>query len=361
MKTTRRTASRRQRGALRTVVLLVALAAFAFLVRELAHVLLVVFAAVLFAVFLDGMTRLLEHLLPLRRAWCFWIGVLALVVFAAAIITLAGARIANQITELGVRLPEAVEGVAAKLEETGWGQTLLRLVPDASDLLSNPGEVLGPIAGVFASTFGAFAALIVVVFVGLYIAHDPAPYRRGVLLLTPPRSRERAGEVMDSLGHALRWWLLGQLGSMAVVGTMTGLGLWLIGMPLVLALGLITALFSFVPMVGPITSAIPALLIAGMEAPVKALYVVLVYWIAQALEGNLITPQIQKRTVSLAPGVLITAQLLMGTLFGVLGVLLASPLVVAVTVLVQMLYVQGLLGTNVRVLGDHQRGSERRK
>ena len=357
MKTTRRGAGRGQRGALRTVLLLVAVAAFALLVRELAHVLLVVFAAVLFAIFLDGMTRLVEHLLPLRRAWCFWIGVLALAVFGASIITLAGTRIANQITQLGARLPEAVEGVAAKLEETGWGQTLLRLAPNPTDLLNDPGEVLGPISGVFTSTFSAFVALIVVVIVGLYIAHDPGPYRRGVLLLTPQRSRERAGEVMDSLGHALRWWLLGQLGSMAIVGTMTGLGLWLIGMPLVLALGLITGLFSFVPMIGPITSAIPALLIAVMEAPVKALYVVGVYWIAQLLEGNLITPQIQKRTVSLAPGVLITAQLLMGTLFGILGVLLATPLVVAVTVLVQMLYVQDLLGTDVRVLGDHQRGS----
>ncbi|MGD8590575.1 MAG: AI-2E family transporter, partial [Chromatiales bacterium] len=156
------------------------------------------------------------------------------------------------------------------------------------------------------------------------------------------------------LGHALRWWLIGRITSMTVVGILTGIGLWFIDMPLVLALSFTAAILSFIPLIGPILSAIPAVLLGLVEDPLKALNVLLVYTSVQFLEGNFITPLIQKRAIALPPAMLLTAQLLMGVLFGFFGVLLATPLAVTVIVVVQLLYVQDLLGSQVRVLGEHK-------
>lgn len=138
-----------------------------------------------------------------------------------------------------------------------------------------------------------------------------------------------------------------------MVGVLTALGLWLIEMPLVLALAPIAGLFSFVPFLGPLASAVPALLIAFGQGRAEAVRVVAVYSGVQFLEGNFITPIIQLRAVSLPPAVLLGSQLLMGLFLGLVGILVATPMAVAVLVAVQLLYVRRLLGERVPVLGEH--------
>jgi predicted PurR-regulated permease PerM len=139
---------------------------------------------------------------------------------------------------------------------------------------------------------------------------------------------------------------------MGVVGLLTGVGLLIAGVPTPLALGLLAALLSFVPYVGPILSFIPAVLIALTVSLTKVFYVVLVFGIVQTLESYLVTPLVQRRAVSLPPVILITAQIAMGVLAGATGVLLATPLAVCVIVLLQMLYVEDVLGDEVHVLGQ---------
>jgi predicted PurR-regulated permease PerM len=160
------------------------------------------------------------------------------------------------------------------------------------------------------------------------------------------------------LGRVLRWWLVGRFVSMAIVGAVTATGLWLIGIPSPLALGLIAALLEFVPYIGPIFAAAPALLVALVLGPTELAYVALLYGVVQVLESYFINPLVQERAVSILPAALITAQVIMGVLAGPTGVVLATPLAVSTIVLIQMLYIEDVLGDSVKILGTH---SQRRK
>ncbi len=340
------------------VVLGIALILFAFFVWQIARVLIVVFGAILLAILLDGLARFLERFLPLGHQVALGVGILCIVGFLAGAVLLAGPQISQQVSLLGDQLPKALDQIQDMLRKYSWGRALLRSPPEPAELVDGSGKILnylsGFISGFFSSAITMVADVVIILVVGIYIAINPHLYVRGTLLLIPPKARPRAEQVLKAVGHALGWWLIGQLGSMTIIGVLTGVGLWIIGMPLALVLSLIAGLFSFIPMLGPIISAIPGVLIALMQDPMLAFYALLVYWVAQLVESNLVTPFIQNRTVSLAPAVLIMAQLLMGVLFGFNGVVLATPLVVTAMVLIQMLYVQDLLETEVRVLGDHR-------
>jgi predicted PurR-regulated permease PerM len=208
------------------------------------------------------------------------------------------------------------------------------------------------VAGGITSAVGALTSGLVVIIIGLYAATTPMVYIDGALRLLPPSRRERGREVVRALGQALRWWLVGRVASMAVVGFLTAVGLWVAGIPLAFVLGLIAALLSFVPYIGPIASVVPAALVALAESPTKVLYVFIIYGVVQLLESYLITPLIQERAVSIPPAVLISAQVIMGILAGAIGVLMATPLAVVLIVLVQMLYLADVLGDPVSTLGE---------
>lgn len=336
-----------------TIAALGTLAVLALLAWRVAHVLLVIFAAVLLAILLDALARLLARHLRIGHLPAL---VLGLAVIAATLVGLgflAGPQVSQQLGQLGERLPEAVAQIKEAIEGQAWGRALLRNAPTPAQLVPRPGDVLGQISGVFSTALGTVINLFIILILALYLAADPGLYLHGLQLVLPPKFQPRAEQVLGALGLALRWWLVGRISSMVAVGVLTGFGLWLIDMPLVLALALTAGLLAFVPLIGPIVSAVPAILLALMEDPIKAGYVIGIYSGIQFLEGNFITPLIQKQTVALPPAVLLTAQLLMGVLFGFLGVLLATPLAVTAIVLVQMLYVQDLLGSRVRVLGQH--------
>jgi predicted PurR-regulated permease PerM len=342
----------RDRSPLRVLGVLAGLVLLLLLLWRIVDALLVLFAAILLAIFLDGLARPFSRYLGLGHPAALVMAMLVLAGFFVGAVLLAGPQIDRQLGALEDVLPQAIESIREVLRGLSWGRALLYTPPDTSDLVSGTGNLIGQMKGVFSATVDVAVKLPIVLIGGIYFAATPQRYVRGLLLLVPAPRRPRAREVLQGLGNALRWWLIGQLASMAVVGVLTGVGLWLIGSEMALALGLITGLLSFVPMLGPLLAAIPALLVGLMDGPVQMLYVGLVYVVAQLLEGNLITPLIQQRMVTLLPGVLIMAQLALGLALGFTAVLLAAPLTVAVVVLVQMLYVHDVLGTDVRVLGE---------
>ncbi len=182
---------------------------------------------------------------------------------------------------------------------------------------------------------------------GIFIALEPQTYVRGILVLVPQQRRERIRQVLDALGETLRWWLVGKFASMLAIGLLTWIGLSIIGVPLALTLGIITALLTFIPNVGPVVSLIPAALLALAQDPIKAVYVVALYVGVQIIESNLITPFIERRTVELPPALTVGVQLILSVFVGGLGLVLAAPLIAAGIVLVQMLYVEDILGEKV--------------
>lgn len=193
---------------------------------------------------------------------------------------------------------------------------------------------------------------MLVLFTGLYLAAQPGLYRSGVILLFPKAVHDRVGETLDTMANALRQWLVGQLIAMAVVGMLTGLGLWLLGLPSALTLALIAALLEFIPLVGPIVSAVPAVLLAFTLGWSMVLSVALLYLAVQQVEGNLLIPLLQKRMVSLLPALTLVAVVVLGLLFGRPGVLFATPLTVVLLVGIKMLYVEDVLGEQTEIPGQ---------
>ena len=323
-----------------------------YLFVVLSRVLLIVFAGVLMAVGLGGAAATLRERTPLERPGSLTLVILLVVLVPSLISGIIGPSLTGQINDLIVQLPEAVARFRERIATQEWTDRLLADPNAIRDLMPSPKEVMGGVTSAFSRTLGVVANVFVIVFIGIYGAAAPDSYMSGIAHLTPKRHRERAYEVMAALAHALRWWLIGRLTMMSVVGVLTTLGLWIAGVPTPLALGLLAALLSFVPYVGPILSFIPAVLVALMVSLTKVAYVVVVFGIVQTLESYVITPLVQQRAVSLPPVILITAQIAMGVLAGATGVLLAAPLAVVVIVLLQMLYVEDVLGDSVRVLGQ---------
>jgi predicted PurR-regulated permease PerM len=330
-----------------------ALLVLLYLVQQLAEGLLIVFAGLLLAVALDALASSVSKRSGLpRRASLTMILILAPLLLAASV-WLAGPRIADQAERLQQHIPTALDQLKSSLQQIGWLRSLVENSPGLESLLSPGAGLVGRITGIFSSAIGVVFGCVVILFIGIFVAVEPDIYIDSTLRLVPQSRRERAREVLAKTGEALRWWLVGRLASMVVVGVLTVAGLLVLGIPLAFILGLLAAFLAFVPLIGPVASVFPAALIALLDSPLTALYVIILYIVVQALEGNLITPLIQKEAVSLPPALLIVSQLLMAVMFGWMGVLLSTPLLVTVIVVVQMLYVEDIIGDSVTVLGRH--------
>ena len=233
-------------------------------------------------------------------------------------------------------LPDAWEQLQERLE----GSQLAPLLDDAAgrarELFGNGISQIGMMVVSMGGSVVSFFALIVGM---VYFAAQPGVYRRGLLLLAPVKSRPKLGDALDESGKALRYWLGGQLVAMVVTGVLVGLTMWLLGVPAPLGLGLVAGLLDFVPLVGPMIAAIPALLLAFTVSPQTTLFVLIAYTIIQQIEGNIIQPLVQQRAVHLPPAMLLFSLFAASTLFGLAGLILAAPLTVVAFVLVNRLYV----------------------
>lgn len=197
--------------------------------------------------------------------------------------------------------------------------------------------------GFFSTALGALGGLAVILYVGLYVGGSPHTYVRGTLRLLPVSARDRAGALAAELGITLQRWVIGRILSCTIVGVGTAVGLWIIGSPLVLSLGVIAGVFSFVPNFGPVLSVVPAIAVSLPRGIAQVVVVCVIYAVVQALESFLITPQIQKRAAAVPPVLLLLGQTIMGILTGVLGVLLATPLLACLLLIVRRVYVEGML------------------
>jgi predicted PurR-regulated permease PerM len=199
------------------------------------------------------------------------------------------------------------------------------------------------------SMAGALAGLLLILFLAMYIAIAPGLYRDGILHLVPHRARARAEEVVGTLGTTLRQWLIARFIAMILIGVITGVGLRLLNVNGAIALGVLAGLLEFVPFFGPVASAIPAVGVALLDSPQKALYVLVLYTLVQQLEGNVITPLLLEKRLDIPPVLTIVTVAALGAVFGVLGMLIAEPLLAVVLVTTKMLYVNDVVGDDVAV------------
>jgi predicted PurR-regulated permease PerM len=331
----------------RSALIVFAVGALFFLAWQLRHVFLLILGAIVVAVVLRALAD------PFRRRLRLpdWAALLASVLTVAAVIGaafwLVGSEVAAQVTTLARDLPAAWEQFRERLEGSIAGDVLDQALAE----LGGSGIVAS--LGRFGLTLGgAVIGLFVVVVAGIFLAAQPRTYRDGLLQLVPRPQRATAGEAVDASGEALKRWLRGQLVQMLIIGTLTGIGLWIIGVPSALTLGILAGLLEFVPFVGPIIAAIPALLLAGAQGSETFFWTLGLYLVIQQVEGNLVQPLVQRFAVKIPPVVLLFAILFAAPLFGPLGVVLAAPLAVLAFVLVKRLYVREALDTRTRLPGD---------
>lgn len=197
------------------------------------------------------------------------------------------------------------------------------------------------------STLAVLAGLAIILFVSIYVAADTELYHRGLMHLFPHRSRPLAGQVLSEIATQLRRWLTTQLIGMAVIGSVSTIVLLILNVKAAFALGLIAGLLEFIPTVGPVLSAVPAVAMGFLDSPEKALYVTIAYIAIQQLEGNILMPLLMKGGIDLPPVLTILGQALMALLFGFLGLVVAVPMLAAVMVPVKLLYVERVVGDDV--------------
>lgn len=304
---------------------------------------LLTFAGVLLAVAIRGAAEALAGLLRLPG----WTGV-ALVVLAAVgalggVALLAAPTLAVQADELLQQVPQAWAGVRDALDDSAWGRVLLEEL-SPGDLMAQVGPgAAGMATAALAGTASWLTDAIFLLFLGVFLAATPAAYLDGLRAVVAPELRDGCGEVLAALGRALRAWVGAQLIAMSIVGGLTFAGLTLLGMPLAGILAVVAALLGFIPILGPILAAVPALLLAFGSGWSMVLWVAGLYVTIQVIEGDLVTPLVQSRAIRLPPGLILAAQIVMLALFGLFGLALAAPTAAVLLVLAQRLYVRGYL------------------
>ncbi|MFC3124258.1 AI-2E family transporter [Pseudoroseomonas globiformis] len=302
---------------------------------------LLVFAATLLGVFLYGGSAQIRRLLPISNGLGVGLFVLLLLLLTALFVLLAADPMAAQFSELWRQVPIAAGNLADRISQYSWGRQLLDSLQVENLRLPSGGG--SSAFSALNTTFGALANVVLVGFLALYFAIDPDLYRRGIVALFAPSLRPRAGELAHEAAVTLRNWLEAQMVSMAVVGLLTALGLWLVGVPLALVLGVISAVLTFIPTIGPVIAAVPGVLLGMAGGFNTAVAVIGVYIAVQSVESYLITPYVQKQKVNLPEAATIIALVAFGLLYGFLGMMLATPLAALGLMLIRRIYVEGYL------------------
>jgi predicted PurR-regulated permease PerM len=310
-----------------------------------ADVLLLVFAGLLVAVGLDGSARLVAERTPLGRGWALTLVVVLLMAALALLGVLIVPQFLGQTDALWETLVAAVEWLEERLHAAGWGDPLAVLENEEgqNQMADAAGAIAGHLATFTTASLGAIASLVVLLAIALFAAADPRLYRGGFLALFPTPRRQRIDETLGAVAHGLRWWFLGQIVSMLILGVSVALGLLVIGVDLWLSLGVLTALLTFIPVLGPIIAGVPIIIVGFAEGAQTGLIVLVFYLVVQNVEGNFVVPLIHQKAVHLAPALMIAAQVLMGTLFGLVGFILAAPITVVAMIAVKELYVEDVV------------------
>lgn len=327
------------------VVALVAI--LLLLVWYASDLLLLLFAAVLVSIPLRRLQHLLERTTGLGEGASLALVTIALLAGVVALVAVSAERLGSQVDQFVTQFRAALEALRERAGNSAWVQDAVERLPNLGEVVLGRGGVLSRVTGFASSTLAALINAVIVVIIGVYLASQPRLYSSGIRRLLPHRSRGRAGEVLHVLDEALGRWLVGRLVLMVINGSLTAIALWAIGVPLAFTLGIIAGALNFIPNFGPFIAAVPAVLIALMQGPWLALYTALIYLAVQMIDGYVLTPLVDRQSVQLPPALTITAQLLLGLMFGFVGLLVASPLTATAMILVKMLYVEDVLGDRV--------------
>ncbi|MDQ3393568.1 MAG: AI-2E family transporter [Bacteroidota bacterium] len=316
---------------------------FALLIHFALKILLMIFTGALLAILYRGCAFWLGSKLNINPQKIVPFVILFHVGISLLTIILLSPRISEQITVLSEELPRSIKALQEQFFDTRVGGLVERNLPKDGNMAGGFDSFFQTIVGFFVNAIGVLIDILLIYVFALFLSINPTLYKNGFIRLFPVQRRERIAEVWDKVSITLFKWFLGMIVDMTSIFIMTAIALWLLDVPLVLTLALIAFIFSFVPNVGPVLSAIPAVLIAFTQEPILGLYVLLAYLGIQMLESYLITPNIQKRAINLAPLLLLSFQLIMASFAGIFGLFISTPLLAALIVVIKCLYVEDTL------------------
>ena len=293
----------------------------------LAQPLLLIIGGAIFAVFLDGGTRVLGRYLPIPRPWRLLLTIVLGFGFLGWVFWFAGTTIAAQFEALR-------EVVTAQFNRLMDFVASLGLMPKGENgtlgtqLLGSVGRLTSAVG----SAIGAITSVVAMIVIGIFLAAEPRIYDRGIAWMLPVRARSGFYRIAEHVGFTLRRLLFGRLVGMVFEGVFTYVMLTIGGVPMAALLGLVTGVLAFIPNIGAITSGVLMVAVGFSAGPHQGVYAIFVYFFVQNIDGYLVVPYIARRTVDLPPALVLAMQLLMGALFGILGVLFADPILASLKV-----------------------------
>jgi predicted PurR-regulated permease PerM len=262
----------------------------------------------------------------------------------AVLFWIMGTKISNQVAVLSDTLPHTISNAKIKMAETPIGRKILEyLASDNSDALMTTAKSF------FNTSFGVLGDIYIILFLAIFFTSNPDLYKDGLIKLVPDSKKPLARQIFDRISYALKGWLKGMMLSMVLVFILLSIGLGIMSIPVALVLALLTGLLKLIPNFGSLAAMIPGVLLALTISTNTAIIVALIYMVTQTIVSNIVTPIIQNRMINLPPALTILAQVLMGTLSGVLGIILAVPLLAIVMILVDELYVKKINETDTPV------------
>ena len=302
----------------------------------LAQPIMLIIGGLVFAVILDGGTRLLGRVLPIGRGWRLGIVTLAGFAFIGWTVFYAGTTLAGQAEELRGVIAAQSERLTAYLRQSG-------LMPkgDMSQVGSQLLGGVGRLTTALSTAVGVLSSILMVLVIGIFVSMEPKLYDRGVAWMLPTNSRDGFYDLSNKVGFTLRRLMFGRIVGMVVEGVGTWLLLLAGGVPMAALLGLLTGLLAFIPNIGAIVSGVLMVAVGFSAGSDAGLWAIATYLIVQTIDGYVIVPYVARRTVDLAPALVLGAQLIFGALFGLMGLLLADPIVAAVKVALENLAKRG--------------------
>ncbi len=325
-----------------TVGILSLVAVVLLLFKALFNILLLVLAAVLLATYFLGCADFLHKYLRLPSKLAVIFSVLLNIALVFGFSWFVGARLQQQIAQLSDTLPSTIDNAKQWMKQYPGGDKLLNYLNSSGD----SSKTLSMLRRFFSSSFGILSDLYIILLMGLFFTANPLIYRKGFIKLLPSSAKDKGDEILQEIHKRLKNWIKGQLFGVVFIGVLSGIGLWILGMPLILTLALIAGLMNFVPNFGPIIALVPAVLIALLQGTTTALWVVGIYTSIQIIQSAVTQPLIQQKMVNVPPALLIFGQISMGLLGGFWGVLLATPTLVIIMTLTEKLYIQNQDSSN---------------
>jgi len=318
-----------------TVAIVAMLVVVVLIVRVAFNVLLMALAGALIAVYFHGLGDVIQRKTRLGRTPAMIISVVATIIILGLLCWFIGAKIQSQVTQLSNNLPRNIHTAKAKLAESPLGQKLLDYTSG-----DNSQKLATTVQTFFSTSFGVLGDMYIVLFLGIFFTANPSLYKDGILVLVPQDKKQVGRDIIDRISLSLKGWLKGMLLSMVLITILITIGLTIMGIPAALVLGFITGILEIVPNLGPLIAMIPGVLLAFTISTNTAIIVALIYIGSQTIVANIVTPLIQKKMINLPPALTLISQLIMGTLSGALGIILAVPLLAMLIIVVDELYVK---------------------